>query len=109
MPIGDVRRIWNEACAGNGAESEYTSTRHTMGLPHSKGTTSHDFMMSEAMATHLPNLLARMNVAFLERVFDNTFHMRSFTPQILLEIEDKGKIQFADCDHNACCYIRCLI
>ena len=106
---GDVRRIWTEACVGNGDESEYTSTRHTMGLPHPKGTTSHDFMMSEAMASHLPNLLARMNVAFLERVFDNAFHMRSFTPKILLEIEDKGNEQFANCDHNACCYIRFLI
>jgi hypothetical protein len=80
-----------------------------MGLPHRKGTTSHDFMKSEAMAAHLPNLLARMNVAFLlERVFDNAFHMRSFTPKILFEIEDKGNVQFANCDHNACCYIRFL-
>jgi hypothetical protein len=93
---GDVRRIWTEACVGNGDESEYTSTRHTMGLPHRKGTTSHDFMMSEAMAAHLPNLLARMNVAFLERVFDNAFHMRSFTPKILLEIEDKGNQEFLE-------------
>ena len=35
--------------------------------------------------------------------------MRSFTPKILLEIEDKGNVQFANCDHNACCYIRFLI
>jgi hypothetical protein len=47
------------------------------------------------MAAHLPNLLARMNVAFLERVFDSAFHMRSFTPEFLLDIEDWGNVQFA--------------
>jgi hypothetical protein len=76
-----------------------------MGLPRPKGTTSHDFMMSDAMAEHLPNLLARMNVAFLERVFDSAFHMKSFTPEILSEIEDKGNVQFANCGHNASCYL----
>jgi hypothetical protein len=106
---GDVLRIWSEACEGNDHESEYTSTRHTMGLPRPKGTTSYDFMMSDTMAEHLPNLLARMNVAFLERVFDSAFHMKSFTPEILLEIEDKGNVQFANCGHNASCYIRFLI
>ena len=50
-----------------------------------------------------------MNVAFLERVVDSAFHMRSFTPEILLEIEDKGNVQFTNCDHNASCYIRFLI
>jgi hypothetical protein len=83
----------------------HVSTRHTMGLPRPKGTTSHDFMMSDAMAEHLPNLLARMNVAFLERVFDSAFHMKSFTPEILSEIEDKGNVQFANCGHNASCYL----
>jgi hypothetical protein len=67
-----------------------------MGLPHQKGATSHDFMMSETMAAHLPNLLARMNKAFLERVFDSALHMRSFTPEIN-SIGDRRQGQCTDC------------